>query len=170
MALTREQHRETMRPKMKDVMLKGVEEPQYLRGLTAGQRDRFSASCRNPDGTQNLIDANARLVAMAWVDADGKPLGYTEQDVAEMDGGLVGQLADAVVEQNGLGKKAVDDIKAQLLARPESRLLYRIAEKVGKTVEWIKDTMSSEEVSGWLALFMLEADELEAARQRPPHG
>jgi len=160
---------EAMRPRVRDFEITGLGKI-YLRALTAGQRDRFAASVWEGEGAarkQNLIDANARLVSMVWADEDGKSLGLSEQDVAEMDGGLVGQLADAVVEMNGLGKKAVDDVKAKLLARPDRRLLFRIAREVGKSVEEVEQGMSSAEVAEWLAIFMLEADE-----QRPPqpHG
>ena len=112
--LTRDQIAARMRPSVRRVESKELGGAIYLRELTAGERDRFQASCFVDNGAgrkPNLIDANARLVAMVWVDADGAPLGYSAEEIARMRGDLVGRIADLAVEMNGLGARAVEDAR-----------------------------------------------------------
>jgi hypothetical protein len=112
--LTREQIVAAMRPKRQRFEVPELGGAIYLRGLTAGERDRFQASCWEGTGAErktNLVDANARLVAMVWVDAAGTSLKYSDADLVQMDGALVGRLADLAVEMNALGAKAAETAK-----------------------------------------------------------
>lgn len=86
----------------------------YLSYLTSGQRDRFLASLWDGEGPtrkRNTIGGNARLISLVWVDERGESRGFTEAEVAEMDGEEVDRLADLAVEMNGLAPKSVETAK-----------------------------------------------------------
>lgn len=104
--LTREQILTASRPKVTRFEVPALGGAIYLRTLTAGERDRLQASVKD-----DVIDANARMVAMAWCDAGGASLGYTEADVIQMDGALVGQLASFAVELSSIGATQLENAK-----------------------------------------------------------
>lgn len=77
-----------------------------LRSLTDREKSTYDAAAINKEGKFNrhaAIDANARLVQLCCVDADGN-LAFSKSQVSDLQGldsGLMSKLADACREHCG---------------------------------------------------------------------
>ena len=97
-----------------DFRSRDVEVPEWggavrLRCLSGVQRDEIETRCANRE-TGNL---RARMVAMAAVDDDGKPL-FTAADVAGLGGknaAVLDRLFDVVQELSGLADKDLEELE-----------------------------------------------------------
>ena len=81
----------------------------FLKPLKSADRDNFEASVVGIDGNRNLLNLRARLVSLAWCDADGKPIGSAKQ-IGELRSDLVNALFDRVRVLNGM--ETEDEIDA----------------------------------------------------------
>ena len=73
----------------------------FLKPLKSADRDNFEASVVGIDGKRNLLNLRARLVSLAWCDAEGKPIGSAKQ-IGELRSDLVNALFDRVRVLNGM--------------------------------------------------------------------
>ena len=83
----------------------------YLKPLQSHERDGFESSIVGADGkSRNMANLRARLVSLAWVDEEGKPVG-SSKDVGALRADLVGALFSKVQELNGMDAKAAEEAK-----------------------------------------------------------
>ena len=73
----------------------------YLKPLKSADRDNFEASVVGVDGKRNLLNLRARLVALAWCDETGKPIGSAIQ-IGELRTDLINALFDEVRKLYGM--------------------------------------------------------------------
>ena len=80
----------------------------FLKPLSSRDRDNFEASVVGIDGQRDLHNLRARLVALCWVDEDGKPIG-SEDAVGDLRADFVGAVFDQVRHLNGMDSDDVDE-------------------------------------------------------------
>lgn len=73
----------------------------FLKPLRSVDRDNFESSVVGTDGNRNLLNLRARLVALAWCDAEGKPIGSAKQ-IGELRTDLIEALFDHIRALNGM--------------------------------------------------------------------
>ena len=106
-----EQFQSTFATKPVEIKLEqfGKDAVFYLKPLISSDRDNFEASIVGKDGkSRNLLNLRARLVALAWCDKGGKPIG-TVKDIGALRSDLVGALFDEIRTMNGMDKDDVDE-------------------------------------------------------------
>jgi hypothetical protein len=103
-----------------DIETEWVEVPEwgggvYVRGLTAGQRDRLESSLLDRKGQPQparLAEFRSRLLSLCAVDGDGKPL-FTERDVPRLMNksvGAVGKVLDVARRLSGMSEDDEADL------------------------------------------------------------
>jgi hypothetical protein len=98
---------------VEQIVVAGIAEPFYLRGLTAGERDAFEAACfvgKGPNKEMNFVNLRARLLVRALCDKDGARL-FTDSEVETVAGlpaRIVDPLFDAAQKLSGMGAKDVE--------------------------------------------------------------
>lgn len=80
----------------------------FLQPLKSADRDNFEASVIGQDGNRNLLNLRARLVSLAWVDEQGKPIGSAKQ-IGDLRSDLVTALFDQIREMNGMTEDDVEE-------------------------------------------------------------
>lgn len=84
----------------------------FVRGLTAAEADRYSASVQSGG---DLTNVRARLVVLAVVDEDGERLFGDGDDEADLLGkksaAVLEKLSRVVLELSGMGESSVADVK-----------------------------------------------------------
>lgn len=83
-----------------------------VRGMTAGERDRFETSWpKNEDGSVRIEKARAKLVVACVVDASGACV-FTEDDIDRidaMDAAVIAPIAQVARKLSGLDAEAVEE-------------------------------------------------------------
>lgn len=88
-----------------------------VQALTAAQRDAYEASSYR-DGRVSHVNLRARLVALAVIDADGRPL-FTEADVEALgakSAAALDQLFEVARDLSGFSRRDVEELEKNLQA------------------------------------------------------
>lgn len=109
-----------------DIATEEVEVPEWggsvlVRGLTGRERDAYEAtiiSQRGTDMKMNLVNARAKLVSRAIVDADGKPL-FGDEDVALLankSAAAIERVFNVAQKLSGMSKDDLEDLTKNSLS------------------------------------------------------
>lgn len=87
-----------------------------VRGLTGVQRDAFEKSCIEGKGKNrevNVINARAKLVAMAIVDPKTKEPMFTQKDVEALgkkSAKAINRVYEVATELSGIGEEEIEEL------------------------------------------------------------
>jgi hypothetical protein len=99
-----------------DVMVKEWGGTVRLQGMSSAQRDQYEAEAYQANkkgGTEAFKNLRARLVAMCWVDEDGKPVatGKRVEQLGQKSAKVVNDLFDVCRRLNGLTEGDVEELE-----------------------------------------------------------
>jgi hypothetical protein len=109
--------------------LKGFEGKSIrVRSLTGKERGQYdqSVTVQHPGGkvTANVLNARAKLVALASIKADGERL-FTDkqaQDLGEKNAKALGRIADKILDLSGMLEESEEEAKEDFTQDPSSEL------------------------------------------------
>ena len=97
------------------VEVAGLDCELYVRVLSVGERDRWELSCVTSPSGKLPPDFRSKYLAMALCDEDGKRLWTDDewQEVAELDGGIVGNLFEVAIKHNKMSEADLKELAGE---------------------------------------------------------